>query len=192
MFQFPGSSRRRLCVRRPVRGLSPARVPPFGDLRVEGCLRLTAAYRSLPRPSSSSSAKASTVCPRHLHRRRPLRGPPARRRLRSFQSVSAYRPGSPRASSSHDRREYSTSRLISCLLFAFPLCACQGAPVRASRVPRGRGALKTGCRPPPSVSGRGASGPRASPRSKGGGEPGRGRPCGEAKPRAPQSVRAPE
>ena len=38
-------------------------VPPFGDLRVKGCLPLTAAFRSLPRPSSPRSAKASTVCP---------------------------------------------------------------------------------------------------------------------------------
>ena len=30
-------------------------------------MRLTAAYRSLSRPSSASSAKASTVCPYYLH-----------------------------------------------------------------------------------------------------------------------------
>ena len=34
------------------------RVSPFGNLRVKGCLRLTAAYRSLPRPSSAPDAKA--------------------------------------------------------------------------------------------------------------------------------------
>ena len=39
------------------------RVAPFGNLRVNGCLHLTEAYRSLPRPSSPSCAKASTVCP---------------------------------------------------------------------------------------------------------------------------------
>ena len=44
-------------------GHDPGRVPPFGNLRVKGRLRLTAAYRSLPRPSSASYAKASTVCP---------------------------------------------------------------------------------------------------------------------------------
>ena len=38
-------------------------VVPFGDLRLNGCLHLTEAYRSLPRPSSSSYAKASTICP---------------------------------------------------------------------------------------------------------------------------------
>src|SRR5678810_1106027 len=37
-------------------------VPPFGNLRINACLRLPEAYRSLPRPSSPSIAKASTVC----------------------------------------------------------------------------------------------------------------------------------
>ena len=38
-------------------------VPPFGNLRVKGCLHLSVAYRSLPRPSSASIAKASAVRP---------------------------------------------------------------------------------------------------------------------------------
>ena len=50
-------------IRPPVPGRSPGRVPPFGDPRVGGRLRLTAAYRSLPRPSSPSCAKASAVRP---------------------------------------------------------------------------------------------------------------------------------
>jgi hypothetical protein len=41
----------------------PRGVSPFGNLRVKACLRLTGAYRSLPRPSSPSCAKASTVRP---------------------------------------------------------------------------------------------------------------------------------
>ena len=41
----------------------PRGVAPFGDLRVEACLRLTEAFRSLPRPSSTPGAKAFTVCP---------------------------------------------------------------------------------------------------------------------------------
>ena len=36
---------------------------PFGNLRVKGCSHLTAAYRSVPRPSSPVYAKASTNCP---------------------------------------------------------------------------------------------------------------------------------
>ena len=39
------------------------RVRPFGDPRVRGCVPLTADYRSLPRPSSASCAKASAVRP---------------------------------------------------------------------------------------------------------------------------------
>ena len=37
-------------------------VPPFGNLRVNGYVLLTAAYRSLSRPSSAPSAKASALC----------------------------------------------------------------------------------------------------------------------------------
>ena len=54
-------------------------VSPFGNLRVKGCSHLTAAYRSVPRPSSPVCAKASTNCPyltlespHHQHQRRPL------------------------------------------------------------------------------------------------------------------------
>ena len=42
------------------------RVFPFGYPRVIACLRLIVAFRSLPRPSSALSAKASTVCPYSL------------------------------------------------------------------------------------------------------------------------------
>ena len=38
------------------------RVSPFGYLRVTACLRLSAAFRSLSRPSSAPSARASTLC----------------------------------------------------------------------------------------------------------------------------------
>ena len=40
----------------------PYRVSPFGHLRVNGYLLLTAAFRSLSRPSSAPSAKAFTLC----------------------------------------------------------------------------------------------------------------------------------
>ena len=36
-------------------------VPPFGNLRIKGYLRLPAAYRSLSRPSSATGAKASSL-----------------------------------------------------------------------------------------------------------------------------------
>ena len=38
-------------------------VVPFGDLWITGCMHLPKAYRSLPRPSSPLSAKASTIRP---------------------------------------------------------------------------------------------------------------------------------
>ena len=37
-------------------------VSSFGNLRVEAHLQLTAAYRSLSRPSSAPDAKAFTLC----------------------------------------------------------------------------------------------------------------------------------
>ena len=41
-------------------------VTPFGNLRIKAHLRLPEAYRSLARPSSPVSTKASTVCPSKL------------------------------------------------------------------------------------------------------------------------------
>ena len=41
----------------------PRRVPPFGYLRIIGYVLLPAAFRSLSRPSSAPSAKASALCP---------------------------------------------------------------------------------------------------------------------------------
>ena len=40
----------------------PRRVSPFGYPRINACLRLPVAFRSLPRPSSAISAKASALC----------------------------------------------------------------------------------------------------------------------------------
>ena len=63
MSHFPPLAPIRLCIQRMVTGHDSRRVSPFGHPRVEACLRLTEAYRSLPRPSSPSRAKASTVRP---------------------------------------------------------------------------------------------------------------------------------
>ncbi len=43
-------------------GSTTRRVPPFGYLRFNACLRLPVAFRSLPRPSSALGARASTLC----------------------------------------------------------------------------------------------------------------------------------
>src|SRR5688500_20183018 len=60
-------------------------VAPFGYLRVKGCSHLTAAYRSVPRPSSPVYAKASTNCP----------------------YLTLENPHHHRQSCLHDRRRYS-------------------------------------------------------------------------------------
>ena len=51
MFQFPALARTNVRVQ-----TSSARVAPFGHLRIEACLQLPAAFRSLPRPSSPAEA----------------------------------------------------------------------------------------------------------------------------------------
>ena len=63
MFQFPRFASRTLCIQARTSGHYPTQVPPFGHPRIDACLRLPGAYRSLPRPSSLPSAKASTVRP---------------------------------------------------------------------------------------------------------------------------------
>ena len=45
---------------------STSQVSPFGHLRINACLQLPVAFRSLPRPSSSPKAKASPVRPYSL------------------------------------------------------------------------------------------------------------------------------
>jgi hypothetical protein len=61
MVQFPGSRFRTLCVQARTTGHHSGRVTPFGNLRISGCVLLPTAFRSLPRPSSPDSSKASTV-----------------------------------------------------------------------------------------------------------------------------------
>ena len=63
MVHFPALPSTGLWIQPGIPRDEPRRVAPFGDLRVEACLRLTGAYRSLLRPSSPLGAKASTVRP---------------------------------------------------------------------------------------------------------------------------------
>ncbi len=63
MPHFPPLASFRLFYSADDDGTSSRRVSPFGHPRVKDCLRLTEAYRSLPRPSSPSRAKASTMHP---------------------------------------------------------------------------------------------------------------------------------
>ena len=47
-------------------GHHSGRVTPFGNPRISGCVLLPTAFRSLPRPSSPDSSKASTMNPYSL------------------------------------------------------------------------------------------------------------------------------
>ena len=66
MFQFPGLPSLWLYIHHRITTHYCSWVPSFGNLRVNGYLLLTAAYRSLSRPSSAPSAKASALCPSSL------------------------------------------------------------------------------------------------------------------------------
>jgi hypothetical protein len=89
------------------------RVSPFGDPRIKGCSPLPAAFRSVPRPSSPLSAKASTKCPYALDPklfRRTQRADPLCNDMRASTLTQHFMlpawppasgpatPGSPRAS----------------------------------------------------------------------------------------------
>ena len=63
MVHFPGLSSTDLWIRSVMLRYEPEWVAPFGNPRVKACLRLTEAFRSLPRPSSTLGTKAFTVRP---------------------------------------------------------------------------------------------------------------------------------
>ena len=62
-FSSPRWLRSAYAFSRAVTGHDSRRVSPFGHLRIKVCLPLPGAFRSLPRPSSPSRAKASTMRP---------------------------------------------------------------------------------------------------------------------------------
>ena len=62
MFQFTPFPSAGYVFTLQMRTYYSVRVPPFGNLRFIRYLLLTAAYRSLSRPSSASGAKASALC----------------------------------------------------------------------------------------------------------------------------------
>ena len=55
-----------LCIHYMIYAIIDVWVTPFGYPRINGCLLLTEAFRSLPRPSSPDSSKASTMDPYSL------------------------------------------------------------------------------------------------------------------------------
>ena len=63
MFHFTALALTALYIQTAVSTHYGRGVLPFGNPRIDGCLHLPEAYRSLPRPSSPSNAKASAVRP---------------------------------------------------------------------------------------------------------------------------------
>src|SRR5436190_20128490 len=63
MVHFPPLPSHSLCIQPWIWRHNPPGVSPFGNPRIKAYLRLPEAYRSLSRPSSTSSAKAFTVRP---------------------------------------------------------------------------------------------------------------------------------
>ena len=62
MFHFPTFPLPALYIQAGVTRSTPGGVSPFGDPRIKARSQLPKAYRSVPRPSSPLSAKASTRC----------------------------------------------------------------------------------------------------------------------------------
>ena len=63
MVHFPGFARTRLWIQRAVHEVCSCGFPHSDISGYNACVRLPGAFRSLPRPSSPDSAKASTVRP---------------------------------------------------------------------------------------------------------------------------------
>ena len=63
MFQFPAFPPPALWIQAGVPGHYARWVAPFGHPRINARLQLPEAFRSLPRPSSAPSAKASAIRP---------------------------------------------------------------------------------------------------------------------------------
>jgi hypothetical protein len=63
MFQFPGFASTPLCIQDGI--ILADGVAPFGNPRINDRSHLPVAYRSVLRPSSPLTAKASTKCPCH-------------------------------------------------------------------------------------------------------------------------------
>ncbi len=77
-----------LCIQ--CRMTLAGRVSPFGNPRIKACSQLPVAYRSVLRPSSPLSAKASTKCPFALDCRVvAYRGKPRQRYVSDFQQYLA-------------------------------------------------------------------------------------------------------
>jgi hypothetical protein len=93
-------------------------VAPFGYLGIKVCSRLPQAFRSVPRPSSPPSAKASTRCPslaQSLQQQR-LPAPVAKPRTGPIQQVS----GVNHTSAREDQRRHNQPCQIDLFTHTFP------------------------------------------------------------------------
>ena len=63
MFHFPGYRLANLFIQLEMHGHYSMRIAPFGYSRIITRVQFPETFRSLPRPSSPISAKASFVCP---------------------------------------------------------------------------------------------------------------------------------
>ena len=66
MFHFPRFASATYFIQSRMQRYGPLRIAPFGNPRIEDCLRLPTDYRGLPRPSSPVAAKASVMRPNSL------------------------------------------------------------------------------------------------------------------------------
>ena len=63
MFQFRRFPSHTYLIQHGMTSHDTRRIAPFRDLRINACLRLPVAFRSLPRLSSASDAKAFALRP---------------------------------------------------------------------------------------------------------------------------------
>ena len=144
MFQFPRSASAPPMCSAAGDGTPSRRVSPFGNPRINACVRLPEAFRSLPRPSSAQGTEASTIRPCSLVRppgvpsggvwRLPapdLAAAPRPRllaaRADAFPLLASALPAKPQppAAASPGIAPASLSRAL--VARSLSLCACQGA-----------------------------------------------------------------
>ncbi len=118
--------------------IPPARgVAPFGHPWITACSRLPRAFRSVPRPSSPPSAKASTRCPSRARPNPLAKDPPAQRQnapLRAHPIAPAMErrssePATASLSSAHQQHRDCVSAQIQ------RLCLCTDVPLHTLDAP---------------------------------------------------------
>ena len=130
MVQFPRYRFCPLCIHEQMNAIQDVRVTPFGHPRIQGCLLLPVAFRSLPRPSSPDSSKASPANSSSLDHITPTSS--VRRSIKQLGISTSRKTRAKRASS----RTSST--------FSVPFSVVPVTPVTSTKLsktrPRPRGA----------------------------------------------------